>query len=232
MKKPIQISIPIPCHENWQQMTPADKGRFCASCQKKVFDFTNLSDREIATVLKNTTNSCGRFRVNQLGRDLIVPKEKSSLWIAASAAVVSFLSIGTNQALSQTPVNTEQHQTNNEDIIGKVALPQARIITGIVYDSNRIVIPGVNILNKKTGIKTQSNLDGLFSIEAKKGDMLEVSFLSMIGQEIIIRDHSNLEVTLIDDKCNDCCVTVGAIASITKRTFFGRIFHSVGSIFR
>jgi len=94
MKRSIQISIPTPCHENWDAMTPADKGRFCASCQKTVFDFTNSSDREIASLLKNTDSACGRFRNNQLNRNLIIPKEKSSLWIAASAAIVSFLTIG------------------------------------------------------------------------------------------------------------------------------------------
>ena len=109
MRKSVYISIPAPCHENWDAMNTEDKGRFCASCQKKVFDFTKSSNREIASVLKDTENICGRFNVNQINRDLIIPKEKSSIWIAASAAIISFLTIGNQTILAQTPANTEQH---------------------------------------------------------------------------------------------------------------------------
>ncbi|MNK08385.1 hypothetical protein D3C87_263200 [compost metagenome] len=231
MKKPIQITIPTPCHENWQQMTPVDKGRFCASCQKNVIDFTNSSDREIAAVLKNSENSCGRFKVNQLNRDLIVPKEKSTLWIAASAAVISFLTIGTNRLLAQEPVATEQEPVQQKPYVTGKSTTTLITIKGIVLDSNKMSIPGVNILNMKTGAEIQSDFDGLFSIEARKGDMLEISFLNMIGQEIIIRDDSNLEIILIDEE-NLEPIYVGGVTPMKQRTFFGRVFHTIGNIFR
>ena len=37
--KPI---IPNPCHEDWNKMTPEDKGRHCSVCDKVVIDFTKM----------------------------------------------------------------------------------------------------------------------------------------------------------------------------------------------
>jgi len=32
MSKKFQLQIREPCHEDWDKMTPVDKGRFCDSC--------------------------------------------------------------------------------------------------------------------------------------------------------------------------------------------------------
>jgi hypothetical protein len=76
MKK-IQISIPTPCHEDWNAMTPETKGRFCASCQKTVIDFSTMSDRQLAEFFKKPAGSlCGRFHTDQLNRQIQVPKKR------------------------------------------------------------------------------------------------------------------------------------------------------------
>lgn len=42
-KQPIQISIPSPCHENWEGMTAVEKCRFCAvHFGVRIFAFTTL----------------------------------------------------------------------------------------------------------------------------------------------------------------------------------------------
>lgn len=247
MKKPIQISIPSPCHENWDAMTPVDKGRFCASCQKTVFDFTKLSDREIASVLKNNNNACGRFRATQLDRDLIVPKEKSTIWMAASAAVVSFLTIGNHTISAQTPVNTEQHVSETDDIkVGKVAATTIKIIRGIVLDSSGYPVPAANIYNINSKAKAQSNFNGIFSIEGKINDSLNITFLGMIPQKIKVESNDTLKIILQDDLevLQDVYVGYVSVKKPTykkdnqiysdekKRTFVGRVFHSIGNIFR
>src|SRR5690606_23890619 len=129
MKKPIQISIPQPCHEKWDEMTPVDKGRFCAACQKNVIDFTKASDREIANAIRNNKSLCGRFSHSQLNRDLVVPKEKNTVWTAFAAGVLSFVTLGSYKASAQETISTEQTDNNyNYDSVG--------ILTGVVSDKN------------------------------------------------------------------------------------------------
>ena len=75
MKK-FQLTIPKPCHENWEAMTPAEKGKFCGACQKTVIDFSNMGDREVAQYFKKPAgNLCGRFHADQLERVIDVPKK-------------------------------------------------------------------------------------------------------------------------------------------------------------
>lgn len=52
MRKYIQLSIPEPCHEDWDKMTTVDKGKFCGACQKEVIDFTTMSDEQLVAFQK------------------------------------------------------------------------------------------------------------------------------------------------------------------------------------
>lgn len=67
----MKITIPTPCHENWEAMTPNEKGRFCSVCSKTVRDFTDASDDEMIRAFSDPSeNICGNFRESQLNRDL------------------------------------------------------------------------------------------------------------------------------------------------------------------
>ncbi|MEO7925061.1 MAG: carboxypeptidase-like regulatory domain-containing protein [Chitinophagaceae bacterium] len=78
MSKKIQLSIPTPCHENWDVMTPVEKGKFCGSCQKQVVDFSKMNDRDIAQFFKKPSigSVCGRFMSDQLERDIEIPRKR------------------------------------------------------------------------------------------------------------------------------------------------------------
>lgn len=60
------ITIPEPCNENRNAMTPTEKGMFCSNCKKEVFDFTQKNSYQLFGVLNSDTSICGRFRPGQL----------------------------------------------------------------------------------------------------------------------------------------------------------------------
>ena len=66
MERKYKITIPEPCREDWNKMTPNKEGRFCGSCSKNVVDFTNMIPEEIQMYFLQNTNVCGRFKKSQL----------------------------------------------------------------------------------------------------------------------------------------------------------------------
>ena len=71
------ISIPTPCHEDWNAMTPDDKGRHCALCSKTVVDFTQWHPQEILFYLQQNAAKrvCGRFAAVQLNEPIPTPED-------------------------------------------------------------------------------------------------------------------------------------------------------------
>jgi len=57
------IGINEPCSENWNTMSPTDKGAFCQKCATQVYDFTNKSNEEIKQTLRLLIGQpvCGRI---------------------------------------------------------------------------------------------------------------------------------------------------------------------------
>ena len=81
MRKTIEFTVPVPCHENWNNMSPNEQGRFCASCQKSVVDFTDMTDHELLLFFKNkATQTCGRFRTDQLNKEILLEQPKKINW--------------------------------------------------------------------------------------------------------------------------------------------------------
>ncbi|MCW4467579.1 carboxypeptidase-like regulatory domain-containing protein [Flavobacterium sp. MFBS3-15] len=219
MKKTIQLSIPEPCHENWDAMTPADKGRFCASCQKNVIDFTRSSDREILEALKSGGQACGRFRASQLNRDLIAPREKSPFWATAGAAAIALLALGVNEAAAQTPTEAEKHQNQDENRgkneekeefeghdrekneVTRDDFRGSTKIKGVVLDQSGMPIPAVNVKVAGTDKMVQTDFDGMFAIAAKEGDTLEFTYVGMKSKRLKVSksDMPAVEMAMEDE---------------------------------
>ncbi|WP_432221065.1 SusC/RagA family TonB-linked outer membrane protein [Flavobacterium sp. TMP13] len=69
-------------------------------------------------------------------------------------------------------------------------------ITGKVVDEQGLPLPGVNIVKKGAQMGASSDMDGSFTIDAKKGDVFIFSYLGFTDQEVQIKDNSMLTIVL------------------------------------
>jgi hypothetical protein len=61
----MKISIPQPCHENWNEMIPQEKGRFCSVCEKCLIDTTSMKRTEILR-LAQMGNFCVKIKKDEI----------------------------------------------------------------------------------------------------------------------------------------------------------------------
>ncbi len=166
MKKHIQLSIPTPCHENWDKMNPVEKGRFCDSCQKKVIDFSNMSDREIAIFFKkpSTGSVCGRFMQDQLDRSLEIPKKRIP-WVKYFFQITIPLFLANLKSTAQGNVSIKEIQAAvfNPSIRGRDNKLQS-LFKNIFTDS----IITSNPLESKNVVLRQGGVDVAFFIKSNQ----------------------------------------------------------------
>ena len=136
MGKKIQLTIADPCHENWDNMTQVEKGRFCASCQKQVIDFTNMSDSKLAAFFKKPKDEsiCGRFYQDQLDRSIEIPKKRIP-WVkyffqfALPAFLLSMKATAQGKVKARTVTSSTSAPTCNV-VAGMVAPVQRKALIG------------------------------------------------------------------------------------------------------
>lgn len=194
MRHKIQISIPEPCHEGWQNMTPVEKGRFCASCQKTVLDFTYLSDNEIIKVVTKNDTLCARINVSQLNRNLIKTKTKSNYFSYFATSVLAFLGLGAESVVAQERPVVIQTDIKYLDVV-KISKKKITV-TGVVTNDGSEPLPGAKVIIKGTKKCIYADKNGKYTIEVKPGKTLIFSFLGLIDKEVLVRNSKIINVVL------------------------------------
>ncbi len=69
-------------------------------------------------------------------------------------------------------------------------------ISGLITDNMGSPLPGVNIIIKGTKSGTQAGIDGRYTINASKGDVLEFSFVGMQTANITVEAKTTIDVVL------------------------------------
>lgn len=243
-KQPLIISIPNPCHESWDAMTPANKGRFCQSCQKTVTDFSCMSDKEIISYLNNRQGEvCGRFNTTQLNKEICVPATVRKQPFISIAAMVTALSIAIPSA--QAKNNTEKIQFADRFNTTPQQKDTIQYIRGVIIDgTNKSILPGANIILKGRRISTVSDSSGKFELPLpenykEKTVTLEIHYIGYLISEFVVplgNVTSEREFSMEPDKfyAMQPVVLAGAIAVVrTQRAnFWQRFKYKVGHLFR
>lgn len=162
------ITLPKPCNESWDNMTPTDRGRHCAMCRKTVVDFTLMNDGEVLDIFRQAKGQppCGHFLETQLNRDLVDTRYKpsfiSSIAKKAAAMLILFQSVTVAALAQQAKKQTVTKQTGKDK---PAPVDNKRQICGHVlnYDNNQ-PIAGTRVQIKGTSIDTVTDKWGMFVI--------------------------------------------------------------------
>lgn len=89
-------------------------------------------------------------------------------------------------------------------LVGPIALSAQgrtadRLVKGVVSDAEGLPLPGVSVLVKGTLTGVISDVDGSYSIDVNKGDVLVYSFMGMLPHEEIVADNAIINVVLEPD---------------------------------
>ncbi|MEO6539808.1 MAG: carboxypeptidase-like regulatory domain-containing protein [Ferruginibacter sp.] len=204
----LQLTIPEPCHENWQQMTATDKGRFCNACAKEVVDFSTMTDMQVLNYFSALTHEkvCGRALPEQLNRTIsrpIVAKRKLFWYWNYIVMVFIFFTKG-NTARAQGGIKpiTECSPVKANDTKGEIAAvnvgrkTKSLVISGNVTDTNGnpVSFASIKIKNKHTSVYADAN--GAYSFRVKPADILVISGLSFKTAEVPVKNQSVLNAVL------------------------------------
>ena len=190
---PTIITIPKPCHENWDNFTPAEQGKHCQVCAKTVIDFTTWQPNAIANYLSDKTEgeTCGRFTKAQLEEPIPTAEEfaKQISYFRIStlkkiAAIFLFAFVVGNSSCTN---GNEQGKAiiENVQIVGALKFDKGNSINSIdttLYFNDKDTVPQVQAPIVQTMGYTVPIIKG--NIETKP---IEPISCSMLGEPAIVQ---------------------------------------------
>lgn len=82
-----ELTIPTPCHEDWEAMSGSDRRRHCEACGTRVTDLSALSAWRARLSLAVRSNGCFRYTTDANGQ----VRARRSRIVAAVAAMAAWL---------------------------------------------------------------------------------------------------------------------------------------------
>lgn len=208
----IQFSIPEPCHQNWDTMTPTQQGRFCNACAKQVVDFSAMSDTQVLNYFSSIKNEkvCGRAYPDQLERAITLPKypTKKLFWYWNYITMLFLFFSKTNTAKAQGGIKVvtqlQPNKTKPVDInsalqgrVGGMVINNNNIVKGKITDEagNPIACASVIIKGTKNGVATDAN--GFYKIRTNiNSDIVVMTAIGFERKEIRLQAINTFDTVL------------------------------------
>ncbi len=139
---------------------------------------------------------------------LFYKKTKSGGYVVGAKAGAGTLSA----SAESLPVSTD-----NQSIAGKVDTGEEPI-TGVVRDNAGAVMANANVTVKKTNRGAVTDADGRFRVAATAGEVLVISSIGFMTQEVTVGSQTDLAITLLPDVRTLTEVAVVGTRSTVART--------------
>ncbi len=161
----MKITIPQPCHENWDTMTPDEQGKFCSVCSKTVKDFTTASDEDLAEAFSGISETaCGHFKASQLNRDLqysYINSLFAKFAVGFAVTAAGIVPVQAQQNEPQAPVRIKSEVTGKAtpELIKKDTVDARNLILGGIHRVSLDRYRPLYVINGKMG--TESDFKAL-----------------------------------------------------------------------
>jgi len=116
------------------------------------------------------------------------PMMQTATRIMAASALLLFVgaySVNAADAQITVPTASDAAQTNT--------------ISGVVVDTQGNTLIGVSVMVKGTSKGAITDIDGKFSLQASIGQILQISYIGFVGQEITVNSFEPLNIILEED---------------------------------
>lgn len=188
--KQIEINIPKPCNQPWEEMTPCGQGRFCNHCQKTVIDFTSWSDRALYEFFsKKAEGVCGRFLSTQTNRPIHIPPQPHSRLYRMTVTLgltLMFTQATDVVAQNKPPLSTDQVAIKTEEDQNRKNTSDGELFGNVLDERKEPLLSAVVQVFQDGVLKggTVTDFDGMYSVKPLEDGEYDI-VVSYIGYDTI-----------------------------------------------
>jgi len=203
------IAVPEPCPQSWDAMVGDNKARFCASCEKDIYNLSEMTRGEAKKLIFQSKESvCVRLEKDTHGKVKTLKRQLHQITrqvpIAAGVLSASLAFAAVADAQRKPPPRPRPPVGKlvfNKDILDAKSTAS---ISGTITDVQGAVIPNVQIVlldakNKKVQT-TQSNNDGFYEFKNIKAGVYSLEaemriFKKFVKNNLKLKADEEIEIS-------------------------------------